>query len=704
MLQHKEVPTDLAAWGEESFLLRVRRTVDGQVVAQLALGEDGRTAVQPLVEILAVGHGRRSANLRHTATAIGARLRYVSHQTSQDGPWRVLRVVQRDEAAGVEAVSTLRARRDGASLQATTTVRNLGVSALHLQAVSSLMLANPVGRVPLERVVSIEGASEWLGEWRWSEHPVRGQDGLPELGLATHQGQDSRGTRAVVSHGSWSSGEHPATGVLATEDAGLAWQIDHPGPWRMELGERLGADLSGVLVLGLLGPTDGDHGWLRTLAPGAEFTTVPVSVAWAEGGWQAAVAELTRHRRALRTAPRAAGRIVFNDYMNTLMGDPSTAKLLPLIAAAARAGADYFCIDAGWYDDGGDWWDSVGQWEPSRSRFPGRGLAEVIDAIRAAGMVPGLWLEPEVIGVRSPLAGQLPDEAFLQRRGVRVVEHDRYLLDLRHDAARGHLDAVVDRLVGEFGVGYFKLDYNVTPGAGTDLNADSPGDGLLGHTRAFLAWLDGVRERHPGLVVENCASGAMRSDYGLLSRVEIQSTSDQQEPLRYPAIASGALLAVLPEQAGNWAYPQPEMTDEEIVFTMVTGLSGRLYLSGRLDEMTEAQFSLVAEALRVARTWDDAARDSVPVWPLGHTAWDAPWVAVGRSDGDETLVAVWWRGFGEPEADLDLPAGRIDIVYPASLASEGLEVVSGEGGRTRLRATSAAATARVLRIRHTTAS
>ena len=47
-------------------------------------------------------------------------------------------------------------------------------------------------------------------------------------------------------------------------------------------------------------------------------------------------------------------------------------------------------------------------------------------------MVPGLWLEPEVIGVDSPIARELPDDAFLTRRGVRVAEHGRYLLDLRN--------------------------------------------------------------------------------------------------------------------------------------------------------------------------------------------------------------------------------------------------------------------------------
>ncbi len=201
--------------------------------------------------------------------------------------------------------------------------------------------------------------------------------------------------------------------------------------------------------------------------------------------------------------------------MNCLMGDPTTDKLLPLIDAAAAAGAEHSLIDAGWYDDGdGGWWTSVGAWEPAASRFPGeKGIHEVLDHVRRRGMVPGLWLEPEVIGVHSPMAKSLPDEAFLRRDGARVTETGRHHLDLRHPAARAHLEQVVDRLVDEWGVGYLKLDHNIDPGSGTSAHpGETPGDGLLGHNRAHLDRLDGVLDRHPHLVVENCASGGMRWD------------------------------------------------------------------------------------------------------------------------------------------------------------------------------------------------
>jgi len=225
-------------------------------------------------------------------------------------------------------------------------------------------------------------------------------------------------------------GSLPVAGLEnRTSGRALAWQIENNGPWRWEL-ESLFED-GDALGLALLGPTDLDHSWLIGLRPGETFTTVPPSVALSDGGLSGAISELTRHRRSshLGAEADAYGPLVFNDYMNALMGDPTTEKLIPLIDAAAEVGAGYFCIDAGWYEDGGDWSPSVGAWEPSTVRFGELGLAGVLDRIRAKGMSPGLWVEPEVVGVRSPVAHQLPEEAFMHRRGARIVEHDRYFLD-----------------------------------------------------------------------------------------------------------------------------------------------------------------------------------------------------------------------------------------------------------------------------------
>jgi len=149
--------------------------------------------------------------------------------------------------------------------------------------------------------------------------------------------------------------------------------------------------------------------------------------------------------------------VIFNDYMNCLWGDPTEAKELPMVAAAAKAGCEYFVIDAGWYADlHEDWSPTIGAWQPSATRFP-RGLKFLLDQIKQAGMVPGLWLEPEVAGAKSVLA-QKPDDWFFMRHGKRVLKNSRFLLDFRNPEVRAYLDQVIVRLINDYGVGYIKMD------------------------------------------------------------------------------------------------------------------------------------------------------------------------------------------------------------------------------------------------------
>jgi alpha-galactosidase len=627
--------------------------------------------LQPLAEVLTLGEGHSLSNLRFSNTAVGARLRYVESTSTETGGERELRVRQLDPITGLEVTSVFTAAAGVPALRTWTEVRNTGGKPQILQMVSSFAAETPAlpGDDPADLVL-MRARADWCAEGRWSAIPLRGADGLADINSVLH-GHDGRGSLVTAVKGTWSSGEYVPVGVLADIRTGRAWawQIEHNGAWRWEVdGRRDSPDAYALIVSG---PTDGDHQWATRLAPGEVFVSVPVSVAVSDDGYQGALAALTAQRRTLkRDHPLDRGLpVIFNDYMNTLMGDPTTERLLPLIDAAARIGADYFCIDAGWYDDGGHWWDSVGEWVPSTGRFPDGGLRRVLDHIRAAGMSPGLWLEPEVVGVRSPVAGKLPAEAFLSRHGERVVEHSRYLLDLRHPAARAHLDEVVDRLVNDYGARYFKLDYNVTPGPGTDRDALQPGEGLLDHNRAHLAWLDGVIDRHPEVIFENCASGAMRADYAMLSRLQLQSTSDQQDFRLYAAIAAAAPATMLPEQAGNWAYPEPGQGDEEIAFTMVNGLAGRLYLSGYLNRMGERELDLVGEAVRVhKRIRADVAR-SVPFWPAGLPAWEDDLIVLGLRAPTATYLAVWWRGDAPADLEIDLGfTGRIATEYPGNLA------------------------------------
>jgi alpha-galactosidase len=571
-----------------------------------------------------------------------------------------LRVDLADPVTGLRAGVCYRMPVGSGTVRSWVDVINEGPAALTVTSVTSFLGGAAGDPEDLELWWA---GNDWLAEGRWAAQPLR--EVVPSFGTA-----QPRGCFGRTSVGTWSSGRYLPMGALVSRATGRAWlwQVEHQGGWHWQVGER-----DGAAYLALLGPTGTEHQWRVTLAPGEQFRTVPAAVAVSDAGFDGALAALTAGRRAVRRPHPDHQRlpVIFNDYMNTLMGDPSTERLRPLVAAAAAAGAEYFCIDAGWYAEAGQpWWDTVGEWQPAASRFPG-GIGEVLSQIRDCGMVPGLWLEPEVVGVRSPLAARLPADSFFSMDGQRVVEHGRYHLDLRHPAAIRHLDAVVDALVGELDVGYLKLDYNINPGPGTDLGGLPPGAGLLGHNRAHLAWLDSVLDRHPGLVLENCASGGMRADHALLARLQLQSTSDQQDLLRYAPIAAAAPAAVPPEQGAVWAYPQPGFTDAEIVFTLCSALLGRIHLSGHLDRMSPAQLQLVTGAIAVYREIRADLAQGVPLWPMGPPGWEDPWLALAVRAAAVTYLVIWRRPPGGADTALvPLPhlrgqPVRADLLYPA---------------------------------------
>ena len=679
-------------WGHKALETEFATAPDGTLrLIRLARPSDpsrtGFAPALPLVELTALGHGSGWSGPRFTGTALGTRLRYRGHRTGRRADWEWLTVELHDPVTGLTAFVDLSTPTEVPVLRSRVRLRNEGAEPVVVQSVSSLLL----GGLPSPDTLDVHRArNDWLAECRWYAEPLRAA--VADINRDVHQ-HDSRAALFLTGRGSWPTDGHLAMGALTERDGGRTWvwQIESPAGWRWDLGEHERGS-----YLALNGPTDAEHQWRVRLTPGEEFTTVPGALALGSG-FDEAMAALTSYRRAVRRPhpDHTTLPVVFNDYMNTLMGDPTTDKLLPLIDAAAQAGAEYFCVDAGWYDDSADggWWDGVGAWQPSTRRFPDGGIRAVLERIRERGMVPGLWLEPEVVGVRSPVAAQLPPEAFFQRDGVRLTEQGRHQLDLRHPAARAHLDETVDRIVGDWGVGYLKLDYNIVVDPGTCAPGDiAPGAGLLGHTRAYLDWLTDVLDRHPGLVVENCASGGMRMDGATLAVTQVQSTSDQQDPLSYPPIAAAAPTAAPPEQGAVWAYPQPEFDDDLIAFTLGGALLGRIHLSGHLDRMSEHQRALVREAVSTYKTIRGDLAVAVPFWPLGLPRWTDEWLALGmRVPGGPSYVSVWRRG-GAPgfQDELALPvrhlAGcevRAEVLHPSAPLA-GTAVWDGDGLRVTL--------------------
>ncbi|RLL98920.1 hypothetical protein CFD26_106567 [Aspergillus turcosus] len=687
----------------ESKALRVKVLIDkdGAAFLQEVLPLPGTSPIPasknfsdsyaPLVEVRLAGQGteRNKSSKSLVGSYVGARLRYQSHEIDTAEDTRTLHVRLKDGISGVLVTSHLTIYEGFPVLRATASIQNGGDNDLVVTQLTSLVLgglSTDSERWWHEYRLSIPN-NTWFREAQWVEHdlPSLGVDDCGVYGRPDdHWG--SMGHYSVSNRGTFSTEGHLPMGLLKRFDDRdtWLWQVENNGSWRWEIG-----DWKDGIYLAAGGPVETEHDWRERLAPGQEFTTVPVALCHVQDDYEKAFAALTQYRRHIRRKHRDHERlpIIFNDYMNCLMGDPSEEKILALVDPVVKAGAEYFVIDAGWYADDSGWWDDVGLWEPSQKRFPS-GFKNLLTQIRNKGLIPGLWIEPEVIGVRSVVAKQLPHEAFFQRDGHRIVEKNRYQLDYRHPAVRERMSAVIHRLVTEYGVGYFKFDYNIDVTQGTDINCSSPGSGQLGHNRAYLSWVNELHDRYPGLLIENCSSGAQRMDYAMLAVHALQSSSDQQDPERYPAIASALPTAVTPEQGAIWAYPQPAWDDELNAMTVVNGLLGRVHLSGRLDLLQPEQFALVKEGMDVYRTIRADLPTATAFWPLGLPKWHDDWFSLGmavkKHEGTHQCyyLSVWRRG-GPESVDLPIKAlcGRAatgKILYPTTLPAT-IKWLSNEG-------------------------
>lgn len=544
-----------------------------------------------------------------------------------------------------------------------TVIVNTGTTEIGIEYASSAMINNigMQGKNRIDEKLVVHYAQNyWTTEAQWKAQKAK------ELGWF-YNGTFYVGKVSFTSNGSMSSSNYlPMAAIEDTEtNTTWFWQIEHSGPWHWEMAGREKT----YLYIG--GPDEKYHDAWKNLKPGDKYVTVPVAIGCVKGNYGDAVTALTNYRRKSLLPVSDFNTqcpVIFNDYMNCLWGNPTTEKELPLIKAAAEVGCDYFVIDAGWYGElGKGWWDVIGEWQPTKSRFP-NGIVEVMDSIKNKGMKPGLWLEIELAGINSLIKNK-PDSWFFMQHGKRVIEGGRYFLDFRNPEVVTYCNSVVDRLVKEYGVEYIKRDYNCSIPFGTDQNAESTGQGMLQHIRAYVDWIDDVFKRYPNLIIENCSGGGMRTDYMMLARHQIQSSSDQGDYTKYPSIVVGSMAAVLPEQLAAWSYPLKSSDAVAASFNMVSSMLCRIHLSGELDSLKPASKQQVINGISIyKKKIRQYIPQSVPFFPLGmpSIADTISPIALGLKHIEKQFIAVW-RLEGSENVMLPISCKKAAVLYPTNL-------------------------------------
>jgi alpha-galactosidase len=292
-------------------------------------------------------------------------------------------------------------------------------------------------------------------------------------------------------------------------EAGLIVAVGWPGQWAAEFKRDGGRGLH---------LRAGQELTRFRLQPGEEVRSPLIVLQFWKGDWIRSQ-NVWRRWMAAHSMPRLGGRLPppqlvassSRQYDEMINANETNQILFINRYLEEDLKLDYWWMDAGWYVHHGGGWPRVGTWLVDSNRFP-RGLRAVSDYAHSKGLKTLAWFEPERVAAGTWLTRNHPEWVLGGAKGG--------LLDLGNKEAREWLIDHVNRTVAEQGIGLYRQDFNMDPLAywrGQDA-PDRQGITEIRHVTGYLAFWDALRQRHPDMLIDSCASGGRRNDLESMRR------------------------------------------------------------------------------------------------------------------------------------------------------------------------------------------
>ena len=563
------------------------------------------------------------------------------------------------------------------------TVKNISHGEVCLKQVSSAFIdeIGEGGIIPWHddrRFVIHYCHNAWQGEAQW-RHLT-----LSEAGLYYSSNHVCANAFVLRSVGNQSTAVYYPVLFLEDKELGKTWFFETECAWNWYM--EIGTDNNNTLYAEINSAFCNNDGWCKTLLPDEEYTSSECIYGCTNGGFEEAAAALIKCKRMRKERKFDTIPVVFNDYMNCIWTKTLSKTLKPIVDAAAKAGCEVFCMDAGWYRDMTDE-EKLGDWQPENARFDG-GFDEMIKYISSKGMQPGVWLEIDSITENSDFFANNKD-CLLKKCGHFAGGGGRYLADFTQSEVRNRFMKIFDMLYSK-GVRFIKNDYNQTSGIGYDGGSEK----LRECSEAFNGFIDEVCEKYPDLIIENCGSGAMRADGETMKHFQMFSTSDQEMYYNNPSIVSGTQAYSAPEKCGIWSYPYPLKYDnlsesydeyfngeciskykngEETSFNMINSMFGVMYLSGHIEYADEKNFNLIADGVELYKKNRDFIKEAYPIYPCGTINMEKQgFFCYGLKTDKKIMLAVWRINSSNSTEMFDLSSytgekASAKVIYPEKL-------------------------------------
>jgi len=568
---------------------------------QEKLSMEGWWNIEPVVQMKLVGdpypdgfiHGH---SMKNSSTAGG--LRFKGQEAEEGAVTKIVTTLEKD---GVETKHILEYTQGDSFMKMYTQVVSHKDSPVELEMISSYNLCAFSGVSPelrMEDFVLHRMQSKWSMEGKLESTPFLDLQLEPAwLRIGANSIRFGEvGSMPVRRYFPWMIAEDVKYGYS------IGIQLCHPASWQMEVynkDERI--SLSGGLA-------DREFGhWTKRLEKSEVFETPKAILTVAKEDVDGISHRLTSAQKGnLERVPETEKTlpIVFNEYCTT-WGNPTEENMLKIIDILKGKGIAYCVIDAGWHVKNGADWSDIGDWIPNLDRFP-RGLSYIADAIKEAGMVPGLWYEMEIAGRASDMFENT--EELLHRDGYPLQTCMRRFLDMRKPSVQKYLEERVIDQLEQSGFGYLKVDYNDNIGIGCD-GAESLGEGLRQNMAASQQFFRRIRERLPELVIENCSSGGHRLEPSMQELCSMASFSDAHEWKAIPVIAANVTRAILPAQSQIWAVLRKGDDEKRLYYSLCNTFLGRMCLSGDVYDLADWQWKIVEESIRLYRECAPVIKD-----------------------------------------------------------------------------------------------
>ncbi len=342
------------------------------------------------------------------------------------------------------------------------------------------------------------------------------------------------------------------------------------------------------------------------LNKGKIFTTPALILTYSSQGKGKASRNLHRYARKYKIIDGDKPlKILFNSWEGLHMNFDEN-KIVKLIDYAAELGVELFVLDDGWFgnkysrDDGSQ---GLGDWQTSKKKLP-NGIERLIDVSENKDIKFGIWVEPEMVNTKSELYEKHPDW-ILQNTDRELIKgrgKTQVVLDLSNPKVQDFIFNMMNDLLNKHPrINYIKWDANanIANYGSTYLPKDRQSHLYIDYHLGLQDVFKRLREKHPHITMQACASGGGRANYGYLKYFNEFWPSDNMDALTrihtqwgmssiFPAITMASHVGKVPVHQTHRVMP--------IKFRFDVAMTGRLgfeLLPNQMNEQ-EREFSILA--------------------------------------------------------------------------------------------------------------